>query len=233
LQPTTDDRPRDAAAVASALANHLAVVEQRLRQAELDRAAAEARADEEQHTRHVAQDKARIERRARRLTLGLAVAVLVLFTLGGAAAWWLQTQTDAQRREVLDGLSHIEELRNQGRWKEAQAVLQRTRSGLGDNGASDLRQRLDEAALTLKIFDELDAIRLNKAATVAGYFDYETADMAYADLFQRHNLGRAGEDAAVVAERVCQSPIKAELLAAYVESGSDASRAVRRGSGRD
>jgi serine/threonine protein kinase len=54
LQPRPEDRPADAAAVAVAVAGYLAGVEQRLRQAELERAAAEARAT--------------VERRARRLT---------------------------------------------------------------------------------------------------------------------------------------------------------------------
>jgi serine/threonine-protein kinase len=71
-------RPRDAAAVAQAMAAYRAGVEARLRQAELARAQAEVRAAE--------------ERKRRRVLLGLAAAVLLLVLTGGAAAWLWQEQ---------------------------------------------------------------------------------------------------------------------------------------------
>ncbi len=57
------DRPRDAGAVAAAITAYLAGVQDRLRKAELERAAAQARAE-------AAQAKIRAERRARRMTGG-------------------------------------------------------------------------------------------------------------------------------------------------------------------
>src|SRR5262249_30263345 len=60
-------RPADAGAVARDLTAYLASAQERLRQAQLERAAAEARAQE-------AAAKARAERHARRLTLALAAA---------------------------------------------------------------------------------------------------------------------------------------------------------------
>src|SRR5262249_38311327 len=59
------DRPRDAGAVAREVTTYLTGVQERLRAAELERAAAQAKAEE-------AKAKAAVERRARRLTLGLA-----------------------------------------------------------------------------------------------------------------------------------------------------------------
>jgi tetratricopeptide (TPR) repeat protein/tRNA A-37 threonylcarbamoyl transferase component Bud32 len=84
-------RPRDAAAVAQAVAAHRAGVEARLRQAELARAQAEVRAAE--------------ERKRRRVLLGLAAAVLLLVLTGGAAAWlWQQQHATAEaRRRQADG----------------------------------------------------------------------------------------------------------------------------------
>jgi tetratricopeptide (TPR) repeat protein/tRNA A-37 threonylcarbamoyl transferase component Bud32 len=70
-------RPSDAGVVAGELTAYLASAQERLRQAQLERAAAEARAQE-------AAAKAKAERRARRLTLALAAAVLLLL-LGVAA----------------------------------------------------------------------------------------------------------------------------------------------------
>jgi hypothetical protein len=85
------DRPRDAAAVAAAVAAYRAGVEQRLRQAEVARAAAEV--------------KAREERKRRRVLLGLAAAVLLLVLTGGGAAclWQQQRAAAAARRRQADG----------------------------------------------------------------------------------------------------------------------------------
>jgi eukaryotic-like serine/threonine-protein kinase len=104
LAPEREQRPRDAGTVAEMVGAYLAGVEQRLRRAELDRAAAEARAEEEKRTRQVAEAKAAAERRARRMTLGLAVAVLLLLGGGGIGAWlWQQQRAEAaQRRRDTD-----------------------------------------------------------------------------------------------------------------------------------
>ncbi len=66
LSPEAIDRPRDAQAVASALTAYLDGVQERLRRAELERAAAEARAAEEVNTRRMAEARAAEERRRRR-----------------------------------------------------------------------------------------------------------------------------------------------------------------------
>jgi tetratricopeptide (TPR) repeat protein len=87
FQPS--ERPRDAAAVAQAMATHRVGVEERLRQAELAQAGAEVRAREERKRQHV--------------LLGLAAAVLLLLLTGGAVAWLLQNQqatADARRRQA-------------------------------------------------------------------------------------------------------------------------------------
>jgi serine/threonine-protein kinase len=86
LAPAPGDRPRNAGEVAARMAAYQAGVQERLRRTELQRAAAEARA--------------RAEWRARRLTGGLAVALLLLAGLGGAAAWQGQQRRQATRHEV-------------------------------------------------------------------------------------------------------------------------------------
>src|SRR5207253_6174979 len=73
LSAEPSGRPRDASAVARAVEAYLTGVEERARQAELERAAAEARA--------VA------ERRSRRLTLGLGACVVLVVVAGGRGAW--------------------------------------------------------------------------------------------------------------------------------------------------
>ncbi len=87
LSPSPDERPRNAGEVAEAIATYQAGVQERLRAAELARAAAQAKAGE--------------ERKRRRLTKFLAAAV-VLIVLGssGAALWYFDDQA-RQEREVL------------------------------------------------------------------------------------------------------------------------------------
>jgi serine/threonine-protein kinase len=70
-------RPADAGVVAAELSAYLAAVQERLRRAQVDRAAAEATAE-------TARAKAKTERRARRLALALAAALL----LGTAVTAW-------------------------------------------------------------------------------------------------------------------------------------------------
>ncbi len=82
LTPERDARPRDAGAVAEAVTAHLASVQERLRQAEIERAAAHAKAVE--------------ERKRRRVSLALAASVLVLALGAGAAGlWYYQDRADA------------------------------------------------------------------------------------------------------------------------------------------
>jgi tetratricopeptide (TPR) repeat protein len=78
LAPLVEERPRDAGEVAAAVAAYQAQVQERLKQAAVDR----ARAGE--------------ERKRRKVTLALAVAVLLLLSGAGATGWWYQQQ-EAER----------------------------------------------------------------------------------------------------------------------------------------
>lgn len=90
------DRPEHAGAVAEGMKAYQAGVQERLRAAERERAAAQARAEEsrktavaEQAQAEEAQKKIVAERRARRRTVWLATAVLLLGFLGGGwGLWW-------------------------------------------------------------------------------------------------------------------------------------------------
>jgi eukaryotic-like serine/threonine-protein kinase len=91
-------RPRHAGEVEQAVAAFLGGVQRRLREAEQQRAVAEARAVE--------------ERKRRRLTLVLAATVLLLLLAGGSGAWLLQHQ----RAQALLVLEQGRGLLNDG-WK--------------------------------------------------------------------------------------------------------------------
>src|SRR5207237_4189812 len=109
------------------LAAYLASAQERLRRAELDRAAAEARTAE-------ARAKAKAERRARRLTAALAAAAVVLLASAGAAWWWYdrvqqaQThQTAATDAKVEAALTEADDHMSRSDWPGAAAAATRAR----------------------------------------------------------------------------------------------------------
>ena len=76
LSVSLEDRPRDAGKVAERFSAHLASIDARLRETQLEAAAASAREAEAKNT-------AREERRRRRVTLAFAAAAIVAFAIGG------------------------------------------------------------------------------------------------------------------------------------------------------
>jgi tetratricopeptide (TPR) repeat protein len=85
-----DDRPRDAGVVAGRVTAYLAAVQDQLRAAEVERAAAQARAEE-------AVKKATAERRARRLQGLTAGAVLLLVLAGSVILWMIRARREEDR----------------------------------------------------------------------------------------------------------------------------------------
>ena len=110
LTAEREDRPAEAAAVTRDLAAYLASAQERLRQAQLERAAAEARMEE-------ARAKAKAERRARRLTLALAAALL----LGTGVAFWLAAAAMAAKHAALAAVAAETEAENRMRQEKDRA----------------------------------------------------------------------------------------------------------------
>jgi serine/threonine-protein kinase len=212
LAPERDHRPRDGGEVAQAVATYRAGVEERLRQTEMERVAAEARAT--------------AERRARRLTAGLAAAVIGLVAVAAGAGLWLQRQAAQRReevarqeadlrREVESALDKVAELQKHARWQEARAVLDQTRSRLGDGGPDDLRRRTDQAGDDLRLVGLLDDARFKLTALVGeGEYDFKAAERAYESAFRSAGLGEPEGDEEGLVARINDSAVRAQLLAA-------------------
>jgi tetratricopeptide (TPR) repeat protein/tRNA A-37 threonylcarbamoyl transferase component Bud32 len=118
LEPLRGDRPRHAGEVADEMGRLLSKAEERARAAELD--AVKQRSRERHARQHAA-----AERRAKRLAIGLAAAVLVL--VAGAGAFFL-TQGSRQRARVAAARARVEKaieeasrLRGRGEWSAALA----------------------------------------------------------------------------------------------------------------
>jgi serine/threonine-protein kinase len=211
LAPQPEDRPRDAGAVARAMTAYQAGVEERLRRAELERAAA--------------QERAAGERKRRKLLAGLAAASLALVVGGAGSALWLQRK-EADRREALarretelrqgvaTDLQTAAALRDQARWATARQVLARTRERLGETGPADLFEQLEQATSSLELAARLDDIRQKRSVWVEGKFDTATALERYPEAFRDAGLGQVGDAEEGVAARVRDSAVKVQLVAA-------------------
>jgi tetratricopeptide (TPR) repeat protein len=207
------DRPRHAGAVAAVDAFQHSVAD-RLRQAELERAAAEARAEEEKNTRQMAEARAAEERKRRRATLALAAAVLGLVVLGGgAAAWWWQERT-AVVRDVEAALAEAQAHQEAGRWPQVRAALERAEGRLGGGGPQALRERVRQARRDAEMVAELNNIRLQLSEnTGPTSFDYAGCEQRYAAAFAGYGIAVEELPAAEAAARVRGSTVHEALLA--------------------
>jgi serine/threonine-protein kinase len=166
-------RPANAGAVAAALAAHLAGVQERLRRAELERAAAEARV--------VA------ERRRRWAQLAAAAAVLLLVVVGGGWAWYVhqerqqrefqaaQKQRDAdatvapsltEAGRLFGGAKTAEKVGDLAKFDEALAAAQKADDLARASGASEDVQRR-AAALVAELAGEARAAQRDRRLLTA------------------------------------------------------------------
>jgi tetratricopeptide (TPR) repeat protein len=195
-----DDRPRDAGAVAEKMTAYLASVQERLRVAELERAAAAAKAEEARAT-------AAAQRRAKRLTIGLAVSVLGLTVLG-VGGWRLLERKAAEAvRGVKGSLEEIARLEREEKWPEALTLVQRTEAMLTPSMSADLRQQVSERRIDLDMVATLEDARLQ-------VFDRrEDAARVFGEAFRRYGIDVAVLEPANAAERIRRRAIRDQLVA--------------------
>jgi serine/threonine-protein kinase len=240
-----EDRPRHAGEVSQTLSAYLAGVQERLQEAERERAAAEARAVE--------------ERKRRRLAVALAGVVLLLVLLAAGGAWWYQ-RVEADRaerqarteREVTQAVGEAKALSEQARGlgtspderektlglalsaaKRAQGLLGagevggRISPGLRDQvqelnaelaeQAGRARRAAERAAKDRRMRTELERIRLEQTVSRAGEFDKQAALPLYAAVFREYGIDVESLPEGKAAAAIAASAIKEELLAALDE----------------
>jgi tetratricopeptide (TPR) repeat protein len=207
LAPEQDDRPRDAGAVAVAVAEFRAAAEERARQAELDRATAEARATE--------------GRKRRRVQRALAVAVVLLVLCGGGAAWWYDVRARVERERLARNEEVVEELLGECEENlraddvpKAAIVLAAAGQWAAEGGADHLRDRLDRCRADLDMLRELDRIDDLWWATAEGLSQKDKAAEAWPAAFDRFGIAPGRTPPADVAARLRESVIRDRALAA-------------------
>jgi serine/threonine-protein kinase len=221
LAANREGRPEGGAAVAARLAAYQAGARDRLRAAELERAAAQARA--------------RAERRARRLTLGLSAAVLLTLALGGGGLAWerqkrLRNEADRRQqeadlaRQAEDDLARAALAQERKRWPDAWQALERAEGRLAGGGPEELRERvallrreLEQARKDQRMLALLEEARLQAARGGKDGFDWTGTDRRYRKAFAEYGLDLWDGTPQEAAGHISRSPIREALVAALDE----------------
>src|SRR5579883_1239348 len=239
LAANSADRYANGEKLATAVSAHRGSVEQRLRQAERDRAVSEA--------------EVREQRKRRRVQLALAAVIGLALATGGGLAWYSDRQESARKqKEQLDeadrkfqherdenarkelerdrdrkvkqaragiaaGLKIEPALRKQYKFAEAAAALQQV-SDLTQS-APELRDAVQQARDNLAFVVQLDDIRFRKWVWISlkgrnGHFNTEIASPEYRKAFAARGYNVLSLDPEEIAKQLATSAIKAELVAA-------------------
>ena len=195
LEPV--DRPRDAGVLAERMAGHLELVQQKLQEAEVERAAEAARADAEaaqgaaERQRAEAESaRATAEIKRRRTSLALATSLLLLVGLGGGG-WLYLERGEAQRqaKEALAQRTHAAEMEAVAEQRD----VQRKTAELAQKTA----EQAQATALTAQQQAERDRSSAEAAKRIAQDAEESGRQLIYATDMQLAPLIWADEDATV------------------------------------
>jgi eukaryotic-like serine/threonine-protein kinase len=250
LAPERGDRIRNAGEVSARINAHQAGVQERLRQAELARVEALARAQEEEKRRVLsdelrieAQGRAVAEARRRSTTLGLAASIVALVAVGGSSAAFYVNQRQASVTRAALALNEARVLFNQANeqadslalWGAALAGLNGAERIVQEQGDAELKRSLfglkrmvetgdDAARREAALLSELTTTRTGKQD-----LGVTAADLSYAAAFHRAGLeildATTEQTAALLQKR--PAAVRAEL-AGYMDDWSKLARELRR-----
>jgi tetratricopeptide (TPR) repeat protein len=149
-------------------------------------------------------------------TAGLLAALLALFLLTAGGGLWFERQRferQGRAQEAVEAaLAQVPGLRQQGRWPEARAVLSQARSRVDEAGSDELRRRLAQAEVDLRLAAALETVRLTPAIE-GNRFDFRGMAEGYAQAFADAGLDlRGGQE--TVAARVHDSDLRPQLVMA-------------------
>jgi tetratricopeptide (TPR) repeat protein len=205
LEPERERRPRNAEELAQAIERYQAGVQERLRTAELERARAEVKSAE--------------ERKRRRMTAGLAAAVILLLTLAGIGAWRLERRASERSSEVTrtregfeDALKQATALGEQARWRDAETAINLAVSRLGDDPPDDLAERARQARADLRLVKQLDEARQHRTTLVAGQADTTGSTEGFTAAFLDQGLDILHGDEDDLIKRLSASEVKMHLV---------------------
>lgn len=226
LAPEQAARPADAREVGDRLRAHLSAVDERVRRAEIT--AAEARV------------RVRAERKARRLTAGLAAAVLLALLIAGASYLWIDGNRRARvaraTASVNEALEDVAEFLGEARaapmgelaaWAKLRAALDRA-GAVADQRDVEPAARVRLAAVEATVEEEeakalAAAQQADRDARMVRRLDEifhqlagsaERRDALYRAAFRDYGIGVPKLDDESVTQRVRASAVRAQLISA-------------------
>ncbi|HKB01565.1 MAG TPA: protein kinase, partial [Gemmataceae bacterium] len=159
-------------------------------------------------------------RRNKRALITLTFVAVMLLTLVGVAAGsfaWVARDRAARQadieREVNGLLDQTALLRDQGKWPEARAVLERAEHQ-AEQGSPDLRQRVRQSATDLDVARNLEEIGLWRIRSESDFRVWTKARQTYTEVFRKYGIDLTGLDPAAAAELIRTSAINEHLLTA-------------------
>jgi serine/threonine-protein kinase len=239
LSAEPETRPANAGALAEAMTRYLEGVQGKLREAELARVEAQARAGEETKRRVLADELAAAERKRRRVTLALAGVTLAAVLSAGGVYGWVQHQRGERRatqaRKIDEALQRAAVHRGRAsaddvaEWLAARSEAMQA-AALLDEGDADpaLRTRVTEvvteveeglagaerrsreAATLRSLVERLEAIR----GEYAERRDAVKADRDLAQAFRDFGLDMDRAERSEIAARLADRPATPEIAAA-------------------
>ncbi|QDV91731.1 Serine/threonine-protein kinase PknB [Phycisphaerae bacterium RAS2] len=153
-------------------------------------------------------------RRPTQATLVAAISLVAMATLL-ATTWWTNRQA-AGAFTIQQDLEELEQLGRDSNWAAARTVLERARAR--DFASAALRERIERAGRDLELVQQLEDIRLNRAAVIGFGFHRRAnnpqADAAYAKALRARGLGDSSTPPERVATQIQASAIANALIAA-------------------
>jgi tetratricopeptide (TPR) repeat protein len=203
LTPDLAERPRQAGLVAEAVAAYQAQVRERLQQAEVARAQAEVKVQE--------------ERKRRRVTVALAAAVVVLLLGGSVAGWWYQQQAAAQQRRLDQAQQGIEASLNEAGKLRAVGLQQVDNPSAWGATLAAARTALEHAHTLLSQEPDLAATVLDQQVQHAqAQLEADTKDWQLLTVFEQVRLEQSQPDTQRRQFKVAESyPRLKKALAEY------------------
>jgi tetratricopeptide (TPR) repeat protein len=176
-------------------------------------------------------------RRRPTLAGALAAGIFLGLALLVTALWWHGQRKALQASAIAYAeadLLQSERMRDRGEYEASAAVLQRAKDRLGDFVPPQMRERLSRSFDNLNLVTRLDDIRLERALVkppteVLGVLvmpaspttqsanqssDEMSSGRHYQEAFRQAGIGVPGDEPAVAAARVKNSPVRGALVAA-------------------
>ena len=161
----------------------------------------------------------------------VAMAMTLIASAIGGALWMEKQWTERRmetvksgeelRNEVSTTVAQAVSLRNGFHFREARALLEQAEDRVGPAGPQGLRQQLAQSRADLNLAQRLDEARSETLALYGGknefwaaeHYEPWGAERQYLTALADAGLGRDGDDSNVVAARVKQSAVRAEIVA--------------------